>query len=49
VAESEGGQKFLPPTTFLLARLNGKVFVPAKRSSAIKFRTPDFRKKKLGF
>jgi len=38
-----------PPTPFLFARPSGKVFVLAERSSAIKFRSPDFRQKKFGF
>jgi len=49
-SKNEGGQKFLPPPTpFLFARPSGKVFVLAERSSAIKFRSPDFRQKKFGF
>jgi len=48
-AESEGGQKFLPPTPFLFARPSGKVFFPAERSSAIKIRNLDFAQKKFGF
>jgi len=39
--ESEGGQKFLPPTPFLFARLSGKVI--------IKIQSPDFRQKSSDF
>jgi len=50
VAEKRGRAKIpSPPTLFLFARPRGKVFVPAERSSAIKFRTPDFGQKKFGF
>jgi len=47
--ESEGGQKFLPPTPFLFARPSGKVFCSAARSAAIKIQSPDFRQKRFGF
>jgi len=49
VAKARAGKNSFPPTPFLFARPSGKVFVPAERSSAIKFRTPDFRQKKFGF
>ncbi|MBI5076881.1 hypothetical protein HZB94_00665 [Candidatus Falkowbacteria bacterium] len=48
-AKAKAGKNFFPPTPFLFARPSGKVFVPAARSAAIKFRSPDFRQKKFRF
>jgi len=48
-AKARAGKNSFPPTPFLFARPSRKIFIPAKRSSAIKFRSPDFRQKKFGF
>jgi len=46
-AKARAGKNSFPSTPSLFARPSGKVFVLAERSSAIKFRSPDFRQRKF--